>query len=215
MQKNPTRHLFVHIAALIGAILVNGHVSTASPEDMPANHEDADSDRVVIERIAPERDGGQAYRLMYRVNVPMSIYWRFKTDFNNTFLISNKFIRDNRFIGQNGNIATTETQYSYRPDVYFRWQTRLLPERFRLTFHLLNPEACGQKYHHGYIQLVPEGKTTRVTQVAYFDFWGAAFWVYNPWSGGMRDFLSYTARWEQETAMRLKDRYREEKNAAR
>jgi hypothetical protein len=30
-----------------------------------------------------------------------------------------------------------------------------------------------------------------------------------PWKGGMKDFLSYTARWEQETVLQLKDHYDE------
>lgn len=46
-----------------------------------------------------------------------------------------------------------------------------------------------------------------MTQVAYFDFWGASFGVHYPWKGDMRDFLSYTAKWEQAIALRLKNRY--------
>ena len=213
MLKNLTGHFSIYLAAIIATALTTGRVSLSWPDETPAEQEGPGNGGVVIERIAPEGIGGQAYRLVYRVNVPIYTFWKFKTDFNNTFLITNKFIRNHRFIGQNGDIAITETQYTYRPDVFFRWQTRLLPQRFRLTFSLLNPEACKQKYHHGYIQLKSEGKTTQVTQVAYFDFWGAAFWAYNPWQGGMQDFLSYTASWEQATAMRLKDRYHEEKNA--
>ena len=68
------------------------------------------------------------------------------------------------------------------------------------------------KYHHGYIQLESEGKNTRLTQVAYFDFGGATRWAYHPWRGGMQDFLSCTARWEQATVLRFKDRYHEKKD---
>ena len=182
------------------------------PESLSALDEIAESGPVRIQRIAPERSGGNAYRLVYRVNVPIAVYWKFKTDFDNSFLIDNKFIVDHHFISQNGKTAITETQYTYQPGFYFRWQTRLFPERYRLEFRLLNPEQCKQKYHHGYIQLESEGQTTRVTQVAYFDFWGATFWAYNPWRGGMQDFLSYTARWEQATVLRIKDRYHEEKD---
>ena len=56
----------------------------------------------------------------------------------------------------------------------------------------------------------PEG--TRVTQVAYFDFWGASLWANYPWGGGMKDFLSYTAQWEQETVLILSDLYYEKKS---
>lgn len=185
------------------------HGALCASDGLPADHPFSGDGQVTVERIAPERIGGQAYQLVYRVNLPVSAFWKFKTDFDNTFLIENKFIQDHRFISRVNNIVITETQYTYRPDVFFRWQTRLLPERFRLDFILLNPQACSQKYHHGFIQLEPEGQATRVTQVAFFDFWGAAFWAYNPWSGGMSDFLTYTARWEQETALRLKHRYQD------
>ncbi len=181
----------------------------SAPDATPAGQEIPQNSRVWIERIAPESIGGQGYKLVYRVDVTIAVYWKFKTDFDNTFLTDNRFIRDHRFISQNGNIAITEAQYTYAPDVFFRWQTTLSPEVFRLDFKLLNPQQCDQKYHHGYIQLEPEDGGTRVTQIAYFDFWGAAFWAYNPWKGGMRDFLSYTANWEQATVLRLKDRYHE------
>jgi hypothetical protein len=124
-------------------------------------------------------------------------------------LVTNKFIRAHHFISQRGDIAVTETEYTYQPGFLFRWQTTIYPDRFRLEFSLMNPEQCNQHYHHGYIQLASEGEATRVIQVAYFDFWGVTFWAYNPWSGGMQDFLSYTARWEQATVTRLKDRYNE------
>lgn len=166
----------------------------------------------MIKRTMPERKGGQGYRLVYRVNVPIAVFWKFKTDFDNAFLTENKYIRDHRFITRDGNIAITENKYTNGPDVFFRWQTKISPEVFRLDFILLNPQQCKQKYHYGYIQLESENKVTRVTQVVYFDFLGAFFWAYYPWKGGMKDFLSYTAKWEQATALRLKDRYHEKED---
>lgn len=38
---------------------------------------------------------------------------------------------------------------------------------------------------------------------------GAAVWAHYPWSGGMNQFLRYTAQWEQNTVLKLKDRYEE------
>jgi hypothetical protein len=79
-----------------------------------------------------------------------------------------------------------------------------------MDFVLLNPEECGQKFHYGHIQLesvAGVGKKTRVTQVAYFDFFGVSFWVNYPWYGGMRYFLEYTVRWEQDTILKLKTIY--------
>ena len=46
-----------------------------------------------------------------------------------------------------------------------------------------------------------------MTQVAYFDFVGASLWAGYPWGGGMKDFLTYTASWEQGIVLRLKNRY--------
>jgi hypothetical protein len=80
----------------------------------------------------------------------------------------------------------------------------------RLDFVLLNPEQCRQKYHYGHIQLESVARGTRITQVAYFDFWGASLWANYLWRGGMKEFLSYTAHWEQETILHLKDRYDDE-----
>ena len=44
-------------------------------------------------------------------------------------------------------------------------------------------------------------------QEAHFDFWGAGFWVHDPWQGGMRELLETSARWEQETIDQLQAAY--------
>ena len=148
--------------------------------------------KIFIDQITPDKRGGKAYKLVYFVNVPMDVYWRFKTDFDNRFLIKNQYVREHHFIEQNADKVITEDKYANGPDVYFRWQTTVFPQRKRLEFVLLNPKQCDQRFHYGYIQLksLPEG--TRVTQVAYFDFWGSSLWTAWPWGGGMKDFLSYT-----------------------
>jgi hypothetical protein len=186
--------------------------SISAFEDVPDGQASRQYDRVDIKSIAPERTGGHGYQLVYHVNVPIDIYWKFKTDFDNQFLIENEYIRDHRFVSKTDGTAITENRYQYGPDVFFRWRTHLFPDRYRLDFILLNPESCRQKYHFGHIQLTAEGQFTRVTQIAYFDFWGAAFWVHYPWMGGMKDFLTYTAKWEQATILRLMDHYREPAN---
>jgi hypothetical protein len=175
-------------------------------------HKRSANDEVLIYQIAPERRGGEAYKLVYIVKAPIDTCWKFKSDFDNDFLEKNKYIQEHNFISQNGNKVITEDKYSNGPDVYFRWQTTVFPEAHRLDFVLLNPEQCRQKYHYGHIQLesVAEAEATRVTQVAYFDFWGASFWANYPWKGGMMDFLSYTAHWEQETIVHLKERYHDQ-----
>ena len=165
------------------------------------------SDGISIYQIVPDKRGGKAYKLVYIVHAQIDVFWRFKTDFDNNFLLENKYIQEHHFITRKGNKVITEDKYTNGPNVYFRWQTTIYPQAKRLDFVLLNPEQCRQKFHYGYIQLksVPEG--TQVTQVAYFNFLGSSLWANYPWGGGMKDFLSYTAHWEQETIMNLKDRY--------
>lgn len=192
------------IAAAVAGLFLAPTTAWCSntPDETPAR-----SETVTIERIPPERDSGQGYRLVYHVDVPIDTFWNFKIDFDNDFVLENKYIRDHRLVVQTGRTAVTENRYTFGPDVVFRWQTTLDHDRRRLEFVLLNPEECRQRYQYGSIQLESEDGGTRVTQRAYFDFQGAALWAFYPWQGGMKAFLTYTARWEQITALRLKERY--------
>jgi len=162
-----------------------------------------------ISLITPEKRGGKAYRMVYSVDVPLDVFWRFKTDFDNDFLVSNKYILSHVLIKKTNSIVVTENRYTSSPDVTFRWQTRLYPDQYRLDFKLLNPHACGQKFHYGHIQAENSHEKTRVTQVAYFDFFGASLWVNFPWAGGMNAFLSETATWEQQMVLKRKHLYRQ------
>ncbi|MBI4776321.1 MAG: hypothetical protein HY788_19435 [Deltaproteobacteria bacterium] len=164
-------------------------------------------DGAAIYRLAPDSRGGQAYKLVYLVRAPLDVFWKFKTDFDNDFLVTNKYIREHRFISRSGDSVITEDEYTHVPRIVFRWKTTVHSAIHRLDFVLMNPEECDQKYHYGYIRIESVQGSTRVTQVAYFDFRGASIWAVYPWGGGMKDFLSYTARWEQETVLRLTDRY--------
>lgn len=165
------------------------------------------SDEVVIYHLDPDPRGGRAYKLVYLVRVPLEVYWKFKTDFDNDFLMDHKYIREHRIISKTGNAVITGDTYTNTPEVFFIWQTTALEEARRLDFILLNPQHCGQAFHYGSIQMEPVEEGTRVTQVAYFDFLGASLWADYPWGGGMKDFLTYTARWEQGIVLRLKNRY--------
>jgi hypothetical protein len=205
------RHLVRWLGLILPIMIGTSHLGL--PESFSHSAEarndgvSSGGDEIFIYRIPPDQEGGTAYKLVYFVEAPIESYWKFKTDFDNDFLVENRYIRDHRFVSQKGNTVITENQYTNRPDVYFRWRTTIRPDARRLDFVLLNPEHCGQKYHYGYIQLEPVEGGTRVTQVAYFDFWGAGLWASFPWRGGMRHFLSYTANWEQQLMLRLKDRY--------
>ena len=167
----------------------------------------AKNDRPRISRIQPSQYGGQAFQIVYRVPVPIQVYWRFKTDFNGDFQTSNKYIRSHRLVAQSANVAITENKYANAPDVYFQWKTTVTASDFHLAYVLLNPKSCGQKFQFGRIEAAPDGPFTRVVHRIYFDFFGAFFWAHLPGPGGMRDFLRYTARWEQMTVLRLKKRY--------
>jgi len=167
------------------------------------------SSKTLIFKLKPERKEGRGYKLVYLVDAPLEVFWKFKTDFDNQILLSNKFITAHRVVSRNRNQVVTEGEYSNRPKAIFKWQTTVLPDRHRLKFVLLNPEECGQKYHYGSIQLEPLGSRTRVTQVAYFDFFGVSIWVSYPFYGGMKYFLNYTASWEQQAILKLKHKYEE------
>lgn len=173
--------------------------------------------KAFIRKLQPQqKDGnGSGYELVYVVDASLNAFWKFKTDFDNDLLITNKFIKAHRLISHHENVVVTEDifseyLYTHRPKAKFRWQTTLFPAVYRLDFVLLNPAECGQKFHHGSIQLEaagPSGQKTKVTQTAYFDFFGVSFWVNYPWYGGMKDFLTYSVHWEQTTFLRLKSKY--------
>ena len=173
------------------------------------------SGKAFITKLKPLHQTGSGYKLVYLVDAPIAIFWKFKTDFDNDFLLSNKFIKSHRLLIRRGNVVITEDMFTddvftHRPGARFHWQTTVSPDRYRLDFVLLNPEQCGQKFHYGHIQLEAlerNKQKTKVTHVAYFDFFGAFFWVNYPWYGGMVDFLTYTARWEQEIILRFKSKY--------
>ena len=208
----PSR-FFVYTMIAFFLFLISSAASELSPEKPIEN--ELIGGKAYITKLKPPHQPGSGYKIVYLVDAPLAVFWKFKTDFDNDFLLGNKFIKSHKLLRRQGNIVVTEDVfsndiYAHRPDARFQWQTTISAEKYRLDFILLNPEQCGQKYHHGYIQLEAfayNGHKTKVTQVAYFDFFGAVFWVNYPWYGGMEDFLRYTARWEQETILKLKSNY--------
>ena len=163
--------------------------------------------QISLQQISPDTNGGYAYRLDYHVPAAIETFWRFKTDFDSEILLTNDELIEHRIVKAFGNSVITENRYATAPGLRFRWQTTVIPDQYRLEFKLLNAKDCRHKFHYGTIQLTPEGEYTKVTQIAYFDFRGAALWVRYPWYGGMKDFLTYTARWEQAIILHLKSRY--------
>jgi hypothetical protein len=164
--------------------------------------------KAYIYKLHPEDMVGKGYMLVYLVSAPLSAYWNFKTDFESDFLLTNKLITEHRVVENKNNVAITETIYATKPDVKFRWRTISSPNSHRLDFELLNAKECGQRFHYGHIQLEKVAEYTKVTQTAYFDFFGATFWMNYPFYGGMKYHLNYMANWEQETIPRLIQKYR-------
>ncbi len=160
-----------------------------------------------IYRIAPDARGGEAYKLVYLVPVPIEVLWRFKTDFHGDFVETNKYIKNQRVIQEEQNVVIIENRLSSKPGSKFRWRNALFPSKHRVDFILENPEQCGQRFHYGHFQLESLGAYTKVSHEAYFDFFGSSLWALYPWEGGMQAFLDYIARWEQETILKVKDDY--------
>ena len=193
--------------ALLSHPLADSVLAQTSPKNEP-DIDHLKKGKAYIYKLDTVDPAGKGYKLVYMVAAPLAVYWKFKTDFENDFLLTNKLIREHRLIAYKNNVAITESIYTTKPEVRFRWRTISFPAIHRLNFELQNPKECGQKFHHGHIQLEAAGDHTIVTQTAYFEFFGATLWMNYPWYGGMRHYLNYTARWEQETITRLIDRYR-------
>lgn len=187
--------------ATITIVMMLSATVKAEPEAAPADQ------RISIKSVVPEATGGYGYVLEYDVPAPIEVVWRFKTDFNSEMLLTNAELIGHRVVRRVGSSVITENQYAIAPGFKFLWRTTMLPDKFRLTFELLNPEACRHDFHHGSIQLSPAGGFTKITQVAYFNFRGASLWIKYPWYGGMKSTLTKVARWEQQLASRYKHVY--------
>ena len=185
---------------LVAIFITSSSLPSESSATELTQQQDFDSDPILL-KLKPEGKAGRGYKLIYLIDAPLNVVWAFKTDFENQILLSNKYINTHRLISRNQNEVVTENEYSDKPRLKFKWQTTLFPDQHLLNYVLLNPEECGQKYHHGSIQLEAVGSRTRVTQVAYFNFFGVSFWVGYPFRGGMSHFLKYTAAWEQEAVL--------------
>jgi hypothetical protein len=198
------------LVALAFPVECDQEALAAQPASVEPSPAELSRDKEVLYRLESEARSGEAYKLVYLVPAPLEVFWRFKTDFNNDFLVTRRFIKEHRFISQQGNVVITEDTYTNAPDKVFRWKTTVYAAQHRLEFTLENPAQCNQRFHYGFIQLDPFGEAqTKVTHVAHFDFLGASLWANYPWPGGMSSFLRYTATWEQETILRLRERYSE------
>ena len=195
-------------SVLAAILLVSSGI--ASEDSLPAHSKEQflNSDPVIT-KLKPEKAHGRGFKLVYSVEASLDVFWRYKTDFDTQLILGNKFISSHRLVSREGDVVITETVSSDKPKDVFKWQTTVFPERNLLEYVLLNPEECGQKYHYGYVQMEALDIGTRVTQVAYFDFFGASLWVNYPFKGGMSQFLKYTAQWEQKFISEFGYQYKE------
>ena len=197
----------IFLFSLIFLLSTGFTILSVQPPTIEPTREQLLSGEPFIYRIEPDSRGGEAYKLVYFVPAPIEVFWRFKTDFHGDFVETNKYLEEQRVIRQEHNLVIIENRLSNNPEVTFRWRNILYPSKYRLDFVLENPEKCGQRFHHGRIQLEPLGNNTKVTHEAYFDFFGSSLWAQYPWEGGMQTFLDYIARWEQKTILQLKQNY--------
>lgn len=181
------------LAALI--LLVLAIPGQAEPIDMNAN-------QITLERLKPDANKGYGYRLIYYLPGPLDAVWKFKTEFDSELMLTNEELIGHRILDSTENHVVSENRYAAAPGLRFKWRTTMLPDQHRLEFKLLNPEDCRHDFHYGWIQLMPAGGYTKVTQTAYFDFRGASIWVKYPWYGGMRSTMTKLAQWEQKAASR-------------
>jgi len=204
MSYRPVR-LFLYLSF---AFLLSGFTnSSVNPPTVEPSHEQLLSGKPFIYRIEPEPRGGEGYKMIYVVSVPVEVFWRFKTDFHGDFVSSNRYVEEQTVIREKKNLVIIENKLTNKPGTRFRWRNILHPKEHRLEFVLENPEQCGQRFHYGHFQLEALGSYTKVSHSAYFDFFGASFWATFPWQGGMHAFLDYIARWEQETIVKVKNDY--------
>ena len=205
-MKQQTRQTHSNIRHLI-VLTTLICIMTSTPVMASGNDSSHCVANVQISELSPLQGEGYGYRLVYRVPVDIDTFWRFKTDFDNDFLVKNSTITSHRLLRRQGNVAVTKTTYTAAPGKFFIWETTTDPANRKMQFRLVDPRSSGQRHHWGFIRLIPDGRQTIVIQQAYFDFTGAGIWVAYPWQGGMRDVLRTNAIWEHETIMRLQASY--------
>ena len=204
MSSRPVR-LFLYLSF---AFLLSGFAnSSINAPTVEPSHSQLLSGKPFIYRIEPEPRGGQAYKMVYIVPVPVEVFWRFKTNFHGDFISTNKYVEEQIVLREKKNLVIIENKLTNKPGTRFRWRNILHPKQHRLEFVLENPEQVGQRFHYGHFQLEDLGSYTKVSHSAYFDFFGASIWATFPWQGGMHAFLDYIARWEQKTIVKLKNDY--------
>ena len=189
--------VYANALAIISFLAWWGHALAGTEECAQQNLDGP----ALIERVHFGSGKGEGYRMVYCIDVPLAVYWQFKTDFQNDFLVDNPHIDTHHFIDQQENVVLTENRYAHDKQRLFRWQTTIHARDHRLEFKLVNGDEAGQKFHFGTIRLESRGSHTIVYQFARFRFSGAALWAWYPWRGGMRSFLSDFVRWEQQTAV--------------
>ena len=77
----------VRLLPLLVFLFVTGftNLSAQSPTVEPSEKQ-LSTGEPFIYRIAPDARGGEAYKLVYLIPVPIEVFWKFKTDFHGDFV---------------------------------------------------------------------------------------------------------------------------------
>jgi len=79
-----------------------------APEDEPDINQLIQG-KAYVYKLDPEGSAGKGYKLVYMVAAPLGAYWKFKTDFENDFLLTNKLIKEHRLVEHKNNVVITES----------------------------------------------------------------------------------------------------------
>ncbi|MEI8246007.1 MAG: caspase family protein [Lentisphaerota bacterium] len=195
LTKYSLNFLFLGMIALL---LSGCHNLPTFPESIYPTDEELLEKKIFVYRIEPESKGGEAYKVVYLVDASVDVVWKKKIDYNNP-IQSSKVINYQLVYNSDKYTITRET-YSDSPEYNFTWKNTFSPDKKRIDFVLMNPIEVGQNFNYGYIKFEPVGigDKTRVTQIGYFDFTYASYWINNMDKDGMTDFVTEMAKTDRE-----------------
>ena len=117
------------VAVILFCLSPDHVLAQPSPENEPDIDQLRQGKAYVFKLNPPKAIGtGKGYKLVYMVAAPLAVFWKFKTDFDNDFLLTNKLISKHRLVAHQNNVAITESIYATKPGVRFRWRTISFPD---------------------------------------------------------------------------------------
>jgi len=124
--------LLIYTLVALSLVEISGAASELSSEK--PEEKEVLSGKASITKLKPPHQTGKGYKLVYLVDAPIEVFWKFKTDFDNDFLLNNKFIKSHQLLSRRENVAVTEDiftedVYTHRLGAKFRWQTTVSSDR--------------------------------------------------------------------------------------